>query len=318
MLRIELMQGDAVLYTLPLDARPVHVGRAATNDLVLAESRVSGRHVVLWVEGGEAFAEDLGSRNGTTVDGVALTGRTAIEPRQTLVLGEAVTLRVSGTAEASPALAWVVRGLDSGVELAVHSDRMRFGSDPSADVVLAEGPPFALSLLVVDGECLLGESGETRPLAVGEVFACGAQRFELAAASSGTTQTEGLEQARYPYRLAVSLNGPTGAVATLAHRRTGEAHTVTSEVRATLLFVLGRQLTADLDAGRPAVERGWMHDDDVSAAIWGRERFAQEANNYHVLVHRVRREVERAGFDPWFLEKKRKHLRLRLDQVEVT
>ncbi|TNE87863.1 MAG: FHA domain-containing protein [Deltaproteobacteria bacterium] len=317
MLRIELVHDGKVLHTHPLDVRPVHVGRATTNDLVLAEPRVSSRHLVIWVEGGAVYVEDLGSRNGTTTGGEPLTGRAELAVGRPVVLGEVVTLRVVGELDEDLPLAVVVRGLDSGVEVPVLADQLRFGSAPTCDVRLPEASPVALVLLHVDGEWVLGEDGETRPVALGQAFTVGGQRFALWAASGGATRTEGLEQARFPYALAVSLNGPTGARAVLQQRRSGEVHTVTSEVRATLLFVLARKLSDDLAAGLPADERGWMHDDDVAAGIWGRERFAQEANNYHVLVHRVRRELEAAGFDPWFLEKKRKHLRLRLDEVTV-
>jgi hypothetical protein len=156
--------------------------------------------------------------------------------------------------------------------------------------------------------------GASRPLSEGESFEVAGTALTLRRAPAEATQTEGLEPG-LGYRLEVSLNGPTGARAVVRDPRTGAEHVVTSEVRATLLFVLARAVVVQAEASPE--DRGWMHDDDVASGIWGRERFAQEANNYHVLIHRVRKELEAAGFDPWFVEKKRKHLRLNLHDVRV-
>lgn len=65
------------------------VGRhPALCDRVLEDDTVSRRHLRLGTEGGELFAEDLNSLNGTLVDGEALT---PFEPMQ-LAEGRMVTL----------------------------------------------------------------------------------------------------------------------------------------------------------------------------------------------------------------------------------
>lgn len=51
----------------------VCIGRTAENDLVLTEAGVSRRHVKIREEGGQYFVEDLGSANGTKVNGEAVT-----------------------------------------------------------------------------------------------------------------------------------------------------------------------------------------------------------------------------------------------------
>ena len=46
------------------------VGRLATADISLPHDDVSRRHALLWREGGRIFVRDLGSANGSVVDGV--------------------------------------------------------------------------------------------------------------------------------------------------------------------------------------------------------------------------------------------------------
>ena len=77
-----------------------------------------------------------------------------------------------------------------------------------------------------------------------------------------------------------------------------------------------RQLAADRAAGVPEAEAGWCGDDAVSQGIWGRVPDL-DTNNLHVLVYRLRKEIERAGFDPWFIEKRRRAIRARLRDVRV-
>ena len=45
------------------------VGRSDTADVVLPYDEVSRRHALIWREGGRAWVIDLGSANGTTLDG---------------------------------------------------------------------------------------------------------------------------------------------------------------------------------------------------------------------------------------------------------
>ena len=45
------------------------VGRSPSADVVLAHDRVSRRHALIWRSGGKAQVADLGSSNGTTLDG---------------------------------------------------------------------------------------------------------------------------------------------------------------------------------------------------------------------------------------------------------
>jgi class 3 adenylate cyclase len=65
-----------------------HLGRADENDIVLGGDLVSRRHARLVVEGDSLCIEDLGSRNGSRVNGSPLQGSIALQPGDTISLGE--------------------------------------------------------------------------------------------------------------------------------------------------------------------------------------------------------------------------------------
>ena len=90
---------------------------------------------------------------------------------------------------------------------------------------------------------------------------------------------------------------------------------ITSANRAVLLFVLARQVLRDREKQTRRDEVGWCDDDDVAVGIWGRN--VPTGNSLHVLIHRLRSQVKKAGFDPWFVEKRRGVMRVRLVDVVV-
>jgi pSer/pThr/pTyr-binding forkhead associated (FHA) protein len=80
------------------------------NDLVLAEGGVSRRHSRFVVEGGKVMVEDVGSANGTFVDGQRITGMTVITSKSQVLLGDyelrlkaAAGPRTTGVRKAEPA-----------------------------------------------------------------------------------------------------------------------------------------------------------------------------------------------------------------------
>ena len=75
---------------LPADAdRPLTLGRSRECDCVVAEPSVSRRHARLRRERGRWLLCDLGSRNGTRVNGLRVLGETEVRPGDRVSLGEA-------------------------------------------------------------------------------------------------------------------------------------------------------------------------------------------------------------------------------------
>ncbi len=58
---------------LPLPVKVLHIGRADDNDMIVADLRVSRHHAVLRRSGGDYEIADLGSHNGTFVNGQRIT-----------------------------------------------------------------------------------------------------------------------------------------------------------------------------------------------------------------------------------------------------
>ena len=68
---------------IPLLKKMLLVGRRESCDVVLRFSNVSAHHCQLYVNQGNWFVKDLGSRNGTKVNGVRVTEK-RIDPGDTL------------------------------------------------------------------------------------------------------------------------------------------------------------------------------------------------------------------------------------------
>jgi pSer/pThr/pTyr-binding forkhead associated (FHA) protein len=65
------------------------VGRAPNCDCVLPEDCVSRKHAQLWRDGERWYVRDLGSRNGTRVNGVRVIEATEVRRGDRLDLGGA-------------------------------------------------------------------------------------------------------------------------------------------------------------------------------------------------------------------------------------
>ncbi len=76
-----------------LEKQEVYIGRDIHNDVVVNDAEVSRRHARLVAEAGSFLLEDLGSTNGTFVDGQRITGPHLMRPGEKIYLGENVTMR---------------------------------------------------------------------------------------------------------------------------------------------------------------------------------------------------------------------------------
>jgi hypothetical protein len=69
------------------------IGRDAGNDIALPDEAASARHARLDADGGEWWIEDLGSTNGTLVNGVKIERRERLRPGDEIAIGR-VALRL--------------------------------------------------------------------------------------------------------------------------------------------------------------------------------------------------------------------------------
>jgi pSer/pThr/pTyr-binding forkhead associated (FHA) protein len=77
---------------MPIRGPVVNVGRADFNDIVLAEPSVSTTHAKLQRREGLWVVSDLGSTNGTYVEGEPVVGETALLPGSTIRFGDVAVL----------------------------------------------------------------------------------------------------------------------------------------------------------------------------------------------------------------------------------
>lgn len=70
---LEILDGDRAGEVLSLAEGTLRIGRKAGNDLVLADEKASGVHAEVAFDGGRYVLRDLGSTNGTMMDGRKVT-----------------------------------------------------------------------------------------------------------------------------------------------------------------------------------------------------------------------------------------------------
>lgn len=85
--RLKIAEGKDAGKELFFEQDAVLIGRVAECDVVLYEQGVSRRHCRISTEGGRYFVEDLGSSNGTRLNGTAVTGKQALMDGDQVSLG---------------------------------------------------------------------------------------------------------------------------------------------------------------------------------------------------------------------------------------
>lgn len=87
---------------VPLTGGRVTVGRAEENDIVLQDPRVSAVHALLEPVGPHWCIRDLGSRNGTAVNGERILTERVLQPADEIRLGETLLTYRATVAPESP------------------------------------------------------------------------------------------------------------------------------------------------------------------------------------------------------------------------
>ncbi len=88
---IVVMGADPMIVSFVPD-QVVYIGRSNQCAVRLDSSDVSSRHARMGYESGEFWIEDLGSTNGTFVDGQQISGRVSVKPGVPIVLGREMSV----------------------------------------------------------------------------------------------------------------------------------------------------------------------------------------------------------------------------------
>ena len=87
-----VLTGPARGRTLVVDTLPIEIGRSPEADLVLPDDTVSRRHAVLRGDRGALEVEDLGSSNGTSINGNPMVGALTLLDGDLVTFGSATVL----------------------------------------------------------------------------------------------------------------------------------------------------------------------------------------------------------------------------------
>jgi len=90
--RLVLRSGKAEGTTFALEKNEIFLGRDAANDISINDPEISRRHVRIFLQGPNYIIEDLGSTNGTSVNGQRLMGPYLLHPGEMITFGEHVNL----------------------------------------------------------------------------------------------------------------------------------------------------------------------------------------------------------------------------------
>lgn len=306
----EPLEAD-VTYTLPLSERALHIGRAPDNDLVLADDMVSWHHATLWQEQGQVWVRDRGSRNGTFLNDTAIRDAARVPDGARIRLGTRAWMMVRGavsTPPREPEPIYLLEDLAAGVRHRLAPPGLTIGGK-DADVPLGPHELGSARLRHDHGKLFLVSASGEFPIAPGVEFGVGGRRFRVLPARHLQVMTAD-QGSGLNYGLHATLDGAAGPEASLTDPVSGRTHRMQGETRAILLFVLARKCLSDRETGVDDAELGWMSDDDLMVAIWGRDALRSDGNSLHVLLSRVRRELREAGFSPELIEKRRKLTRV--------
>jgi predicted component of type VI protein secretion system len=78
--------------TFPLEGDQLIIGRDSSNGVAINDAEISRKHSRLSFQGGKYVLEDLGSTNGTFVNGQRLAGPVVLKPGDVVSLGEQIVL----------------------------------------------------------------------------------------------------------------------------------------------------------------------------------------------------------------------------------
>ncbi|MCA9493631.1 MAG: FHA domain-containing protein [Myxococcales bacterium] len=279
---LKIVNAGSVAHTVRIATRPLSVGRAPDNDLILTSAQVSSHHALFYREHDTVHLRDLGSTNGSFVNDERVTEAT-LKPGDVVRLGDIELHCVDALIlpmelqirQVDGPVAWTV---EDGFPLPDHERSMVF---------------------VEPGGVVLEVDGHSRALTPGVVFELDGRRYELAEVEP-VARTVPMAGA-FPYRLDVDLSEGR---ARLTSDELQPA-VLTASTRVSLLYVL---------AGQPG---DWIDDEVVGAGVWGRAWTRHDPNNLNVLLHRIRQEVGRAGYDKRFIERRRGAMRLRVREAHA-
>jgi hypothetical protein len=254
------------------------LGRHPGCDVRVEDGRVSGEHASLHWIGGHWELRDLGSRNGTFVEG----RRLAPGERLVLSVSQVFSLGSSGVEfrllEGGPPVARA-RHLGTGLVRTAVGSLLVLPDDGSPEV----------SLFTEAGQWILELRDTRRSVVDQERIRLGQQEWvvELPCAARETMEdAAGLNLQDVHLRIGVSRDEEHVEVRVQCG---GREHVLPSRTHQYLLATLARRWLAE--HGQPEADRGWVDRDTLCRML------ATDVNKLNVDIHRVRKQLGALGVE---------------------
>jgi len=288
------------------------VGRSRLADLRMTEPTVSGEHAVLRWTGREWELHDLGSRNGTIVDG----RRLAPGERVPLTRGAVIAFGHADNAwrlvdDTAPTI--IAVPTEGGEPISAGNELLALPSEDNPEVVVYRD---------ATGDWVLEESGEATRITDRRTVQAGGREFVLRVpdliAATWDASSPSPHLTTLTFRFSVSRDEEYVALAAR-----DEHHVIDLGARAhhALLLALARNRLEDRKASADRGERppesseGWVYQDVLA------ERLAIDETHLNVAVFRCRRQLAEAGITgaASIIERRRptREVRLGVSRIEI-
>jgi phosphoserine phosphatase RsbU/P len=161
MLRLSVKPPSGKAYSVPIAALPVRIGRSSSSDLRLEDPFASRLHAELGFDGDAYVVSDLGSGNGTYVNGRRIGSQASLAPGDRLQIGNTV-ISIEPAGEAADGSGEAPAG---GVEEAASGDFIAHPQTTRRGRTGATAQLPRIESLVAAVREAAGDSGEFRALA---------------------------------------------------------------------------------------------------------------------------------------------------------
>lgn len=161
-LHLTVLEGVAKGMTIALGDDPLSIGRGPENTVTLEDPELSRRHAVVYETAGQIVVKDLGSSNGSFVNGRRIEGPTQLHAGDRLVIGRS-TMRLDGpgvpatvVGPTSPGVGAQTRARETGPPQDIGVPRAPL----AATVTVVAGRNRGLAIRVTDAPLIIGRSVE--------------------------------------------------------------------------------------------------------------------------------------------------------------
>lgn len=287
-LDIQINEEDAITFFIGREA--CRIGRADDNNLIIKNPNVSSYHAILFWEDKRLALRDLGSKNGTQLNGKFVSKPAFLKDKDHLLLGQSVSCMVQ-IFQKPKRVSYVVEVIGTSIVFPLLEKMSS----------ICDGYFVEWDEDKKQGRIFDEKEEEIRVLGLGEqcrLISCDIRLIEKPQTLSQTVKKE----QSYPY-MANIIEHPLFPIVEITDNDSGKKLRFYHNNRAKLLFAL-------ICGKKKEESDGWIDDHHLREIIWGEEGKSSRTNNFNVLVHRVREDLFTAGFNGHCLEKKKGFTRL--------